>query len=95
MLIKLDFSVNCKNAKYVYIMFRQSKQQQVFKEAIRKFSFHEQPSKIEVGRKYKRGETATNGSASEPTQEPLEKIPLNENGKEEFCITFDKVFTLL
>ena len=66
--------------------------QQVFKEAIRKFSTTEQASKIEQ-RKYKRGPTgtATNGNASESTKEPLERIPLNENGKEEFCITFDKV----
>ena len=68
-------------------------QQQVFKEAIRKFSSVEQAKKIEAGRKYKKGttETSTNGNASDPTNEPLEKIPLNENGKEEFCITFDKV----
>ena len=68
------------------------KPQQVFKAAIRKFSTTEQSSKIEQ-RKYKRGPTgtATNGNASEPTKEHIEKITLNENGKEEFCITFDKV----
>jgi hypothetical protein len=65
---------------------------EVFKEAFRKFSTtsqqqQQQPSSFE--RKFKRGEKDASSSSS-ASQLP-DPIRLNEEGKEEFCIKFEKV----
>jgi hypothetical protein len=66
---------------------------EVFKEAFRKFSTtsqqqQQQPSNFE--RKFKRGEKDVSSSTSSASQLP-DPIRLNEEGKEEFCIKFEKV----
>lgn len=66
---------------------------EVFKEAFRKFStsnqLHQDQPIARLSKKGpKGGEAAGNPQPSKP-----EKIPLNQDGKEEFCITFEKVGT--
>jgi hypothetical protein len=67
---------------------------EVFKEAFRKFSTtsqqQQQPSSFE--RKFKRGEKDASSSSSSSSASQLpDPIRLNEEGKEEFCIKFEKV----
>jgi hypothetical protein len=66
---------------------------EVFKEAFRKFSTtsqQQQPSSFE--RKFKRGEKDVSSSTSSSSASQLpDPIRLNEEGKEEFCIKFEKV----
>lgn len=68
--------------------------QEVFKEAIRKFSTTRQPllqQQQSQNLAPKFGRKLTKDDSAVPEVAKSERISLNDEGKEEFCLTFDKV----
>lgn len=67
--------------------------QEVFKEAIRKFSTTRQPPQQQQSQNLapKFGRKLTKDDSAVPEVAKSERISLNDEGKEEFCLTFDKV----